>query len=916
MLYLGLDTIEHREAISFEQSRTELENELVDLASDISKDVFLKKIANGVNRFLETRSDNESIKNYIQALEKFLPTPFDLYVFDDNGKLITPREHNLRSRFLMNHIWQITRSDTEQQNSLYQRIRRQLSTFLGNEFNISLFLENPDTMLEIIVRYNHGRIYWKHDDKNPAKGIVMVFWEIPDLKKRLSITTDQTHQNLFSGLSVSSDHTFHKFGKRSISKELAKQLHRTFAYTNLKYSIINDILYVATNIENTMLIIGKPVTANCYKNSKNVFAALMLFVCFISCAFVALKRQNVRLSIKVKVTMLFLTSTLIPLMGFSYLSHIYLTDKQNTMRTKIESQSRQILTSIDESFRDAASHSYEDLNRIKELFSENHYSDLKPLIKQKIREKKLAGLEIRDTDSASIIMSQHNEMIFEGMSNVTNAFSAFAIDAQLDTNLSKNVEPLMTMVVTSPEARMLYMFDRPGESHRIGLGSVPLFLYWDLFENENKPLFILILQQASHILDMLVNQNMLHFLAQSTYKPHIVAARHNNSGRWAPASIFESNELTRFCNRAIYTDTPIANKITINQKEYLVVAQKGRVASDYSFFCFYPYELIRNEIEFLRNITILGFLFFIIVAASAGSLVSNYFLKPVDSLSQGVKAIEAKNSQFRIKTFQNDEFGDLATKFNQMIEDLKEMNMAEDIQKSLLPNTFTDTNGYQIAYYNKMASSVGGDFFDIHNPQPDKIALFIGDVTGHGVSSALVMAMVKAVVRQCLIEGLPLDETIREINDVIFNNFKAKKVNKMMSFIAAELDTQSGKLALCNSGHCYPFKVDLEGNIKEIKSIGYPLGALKKIRKIKTTFEELQPGESILLYTDGIVEIQNEQNDLFGYDRLSSELSAMRNKNASEIIAQFVESSNDFAGNKQPDDDITMIVVKNNNTVS
>jgi serine phosphatase RsbU (regulator of sigma subunit) len=497
------------------------------------------------------------------------------------------------------------------------------------------------------------------------------------------------------------------------------------------------------------------------------------------------------------------------------------------------------------------------------------------------------------------------------MRDISEAFSRFCIDNMLGTNFSKSVDPILSMIIKAPEGGMFFLFDRPGEIHPMHFGPAPLLILWDIIENKvNEKVYIFVLQSASVLLKKLVKTKMQQLHASTKKSNYTIVARNNISGQWFPATPVQTSELKKFSQRLQFSNKPDDFQIQINDKNYLLTGQNGKYAQNYSFFCFYPKQIIENKLTTIRKLIYLGLIVFLIVTLLAGNILSNTFLTPISRLGQGVEAIKNRNGEFRIETEQKDEFGDLSSSFNHMIEDLKEMQLAKDVQESLLPSDFPKVDRYDIEYVNRMATDVGGDYFDLQRLEDNRIIIIIGDVTGHGVSSALVMAMAKAIVYQGLKEKKSLNELFSDLNLAIHTYFQIPPARKMITLFAAVLDQSDNSLTCVNAGHNFPMKLMANGKIEDFSAVHLPIGAQKKLRNLKTCKYQLQRGDMIVFYTDGIIEVKNSQKQMYGYDKFKANLVKMTDLTAQEAINQMVETYDNFLEGNEPDDDITVILVK------
>jgi phosphoserine phosphatase RsbU/P len=238
----------------------------------------------------------------------------------------------------------------------------------------------------------------------------------------------------------------------------------------------------------------------------------------------------------------------------------------------------------------------------------------------------------------------------------------------------------------------------------------------------------------------------------------------------------------------------------------------------------------------------------------------------------------------------------------------EELNIARDLQISMLPAACPKIEGFDIAAISTPAREVGGDFFDFIEMGEGKIGLVIGDVTGKSVSGALVMSSSRSVFRMLSEQDLGVGEIM------IRANRRMKKDIKSGMFVAllyAVLDSKEKTVSLCSAGqtqpvHCSatcdkPILVQTEGD-------SFPIGILEDAEYTGTRLN-LGPGDRLVFYTDGIVEATNEQGDLFGFDRLLNVVNEARSLKADLLLKEILDKVEAFVGAAPQHDDLTAIVI-------
>jgi serine phosphatase RsbU (regulator of sigma subunit) len=239
----------------------------------------------------------------------------------------------------------------------------------------------------------------------------------------------------------------------------------------------------------------------------------------------------------------------------------------------------------------------------------------------------------------------------------------------------------------------------------------------------------------------------------------------------------------------------------------------------------------------------------------------------------------------------------------------EELNIARDLQVSMLPSNTPQIKGFEIAAYSLAARQVGGDFYDFIDMGEDKAGMLIGDVTGKSVSGALVMSASRTVFRM-------LSEEQRTVKDnMIRANRRIKQDVKTGMFVAllyAVLDSEDKTLTLCSAGQTQPVYLSAitgEAILVQTEGDTFPLGILDDAEYEETRLQ-LESGDKVVLYTDGIVEAMNEKEEMFGFDRLQQLIQASQTTDAESLLKEILATVNEFAGTAEQHDDLTAIVIQ------
>ncbi len=236
----------------------------------------------------------------------------------------------------------------------------------------------------------------------------------------------------------------------------------------------------------------------------------------------------------------------------------------------------------------------------------------------------------------------------------------------------------------------------------------------------------------------------------------------------------------------------------------------------------------------------------------------------------------------------------------------EELRVAHLIQRTLLPKSVPELEGYQIATYYQPAREVGGDFYDFLELEDGRLGVVVGDVTGKGVPAALVMANTQSVLRALAQRGgITPGQVLAEANEVLYAYIPP---NMFVTCFYGILDAESGRLIYANAGHNLPCCRRHNGHAGELRARGMPLGLMPGM-----SYEEeeavLAAGDVLLFYSDGLVEAHDHKGEMFGFPRLRA-LIAEHGEERS-LMDSLLEELYSFTGEGwEQEDDITLLTLR------
>ncbi|HEY4363442.1 MAG TPA: SpoIIE family protein phosphatase [Bryobacteraceae bacterium] len=236
----------------------------------------------------------------------------------------------------------------------------------------------------------------------------------------------------------------------------------------------------------------------------------------------------------------------------------------------------------------------------------------------------------------------------------------------------------------------------------------------------------------------------------------------------------------------------------------------------------------------------------------------------------------------------------------------KEMDQAAAIQKRLLPSAAPVVNGLDIAGRTTACRTVGGDYYDFLKFDDGRIAMLVGDVAGKGMPASLLMSSLQARVHVLFEDGDELAEKVTRLNKSTCKNCPD---NRFITFFMTVLDPKTGELVYTNAGHNPPVLVRASGEFETLAGGGMILGILP-MAKYSESKAQMNIGDTLVLFSDGVTEAANPEGEEFGEDRLAALVASVRKAPAVQIIEEIHKAVDTFTEGAPAADDVTVVIAR------
>ncbi len=234
---------------------------------------------------------------------------------------------------------------------------------------------------------------------------------------------------------------------------------------------------------------------------------------------------------------------------------------------------------------------------------------------------------------------------------------------------------------------------------------------------------------------------------------------------------------------------------------------------------------------------------------------------------------------------------------------VKDMEFARTVQESFLPQKAPEIERYRFSAHYTPAQEVGGDFYDFIHLSEGRIGIVIGDVSGKGVPAALYMAKLGSDLRTLAFTEKDPANALQQLNNLLAERSRR---GMFATLLYVELDSQSGGMIMSNAGHLPPIIRQKDGTVKKLSAAGgAPLGILQGMNFGQET-AEIKPGDTVILYTDGIIEAMNATGDLYGFERFEA-LILKSPADPDALKSAIINDVNRHTGRSPQHDDLTLV---------
>ncbi|MBF0407316.1 MAG: SpoIIE family protein phosphatase [Candidatus Riflebacteria bacterium] len=849
------------------------------------------------------------------------------YIFAPEGKLIFPENLPQEKKNLMNYIWQNLTKDNaiplndEYKNFEYKITQDNLDEYFNKGFDLKKLSASRQKMLIYDNLNGQNGIYWDFRDGNFPGGVIVIFNKIPAW---IDIIQSKIAEN--PGLSmIIKDNAGKIFtaGKRPSSNDFKKYKYR-LSFSPEPTHQLDDVIWTNLPTPDLTFFACKTIPLNFWQKFKPIFIFIYLVFFMLISQFAFWWKMTGRspyISLGIKVLFLFFLLVFIPLSGIGFLGAKSYRDTSKARSEEVFRKSEEIFRSLNESYFSWIQKQVLKLRQIRDdpRISSDQKSlldDLRGLMaKSEIMTYALYSLD------GQLLISLYKTEYIEKFGQISDTFAKMCIEKKLQDRLSSTKQLkgntsgkdlMVQSLFELPESGFPSLIEKPDTPVISRFSQKQDVWYWDVYKDPSASAAFVFIQpyQPKIVNDCLSSE----IKKKRTFGRGIfqIIVKEEGKNSWIPDYDDLPERFHTIMHEIELGKNPVRTKIKWQGQEYLAAGFPGYHLKDRSFLILFPESEIIRDLNKLSDLLLIGALMALVFTFGTAYIISDSFLRPIDWLSRGLTSLKTGNYSYRLPIDSQPEFAQICKAFNEITANAQEANMAKLVQEQLMPSSMLEISPYMILGCSIPATQLGGDYFDYFAIDERYVLVIAGDATGHGVPAALLISIVKAtVVYQLSIKSTP-EQILTAVNLAIMTNVKRAL---LFTMILCFLDTYTGETKLTSAGHPYPYRCDAKGNWQLFPiPPGIPLG-VKSNYPFQSTVINMLPGESILFYTDGLVESLGEDTGPDGFILFQEFLNTLKDITADQLPGKIVnEHPSKSTGIAQPDDYTAVILSRKKET--
>ncbi len=802
----------------------------------------------------------------IKATQKNLLSKYDLdisiYKFDKK-KLVDTAPEQASNKWLMRNLFPaLTETDIPKIEAKRVELDKKIEFSFGYGKNLISLKNNPEIIIYTVISGKESFAAWT---SRGDKGVIILSSGLPDKDKILKEVVNKSTkiQDLkYSG----------RITAKSVTTEekLAAVANKFLTRYSLEHGIYNDLEWYFVTTKNN----ERFYTA--YERRNSVYYRCMIFlriffilIIFLITIVIINFSNNSMLSLKKFVTLIFIASSILPLTITGTTSLESIDTLTNIHKNELRSSMEEAIGNIIQKFGTYLNNCSDTLNELTNppqngFRNKQSYDEVTKKVVAAFPE---ARVSFRNAGSVQVYCNTTNyssgqETLFKSTSN---RYLEKYMPSRLE-EMKYYGNPFADMLVKKEDLGFSQICGYPNKLQYIKNAGYPMFVYIRVYPpSAGEAALVEVEPRLNHVLKN-YNQSIDQRSLVSKQQIINLTAFNPLKFRWSIPPNNSIKQLFEQAKAAYVINKPIFRKIIKNGRQIYSLCIPNTNYEDVCYTGSLSTDEFQKEINKLKLYIFIGAVVALVLLICIISWLMKQLIAPLGNLELGIKALSEHKFETKLPVPEgNDELVTLFKEFNFMMGENYDMQMAKNVQEGLITTKFPEIPGFLIYGFSIPAGDLGGDCLTSFTMPDGKLLFLIGDLTGHGIGSALMMSFVRSVTFNWSQNPKENPSSLADSIDQMLRDNKMS--NMFMGIICGVLDPSNGKISFVTRGHIYPLFLRNDNTSEWLGKPALPLGIGKKrLSEEQTT--TLLPGERILCISDGVIEIHKNNGMTIDYQQI------------------------------------------------
>lgn len=908
LLHHAIDASEAAERVATVAS---LRDELAELRSRVDPKNFYSRWFESLGRDDVTAENLDLIRNRIGRWGGSV----DLFRFDAAAVLATMTWHRPEASPAMRVIW---RELCPAPDGAPERTRAEEATLdllFGYDFTIGL-LQGAGVQGAIVKSgQSDSLLFWKRFENEG--GLICAVWQVPSGEELLRKLKRLHLRQGTTLLAARPGEPWRQSGVGCPGEAVTRASDR-FRLYKAPWLESDNLVWVPDRLGETELLACRPnpaVSAARLRLSVNVISILLAAGALIFWYRWLVRGADIWVSVRVKLILLFLFSTFLPLAGLAGLAVEAVSEREKVLTERALHQGKSLLESVDAGYE-------ADRNRLREVFrrirDDRGLRNPDPAVRQARltalqKRHAMVKIEFRDRRGELVVSTDSPDML-ERVENIFRVMAQIGLERHAPelippdvSGTVRQVDLFTRMAFENPALGLSSAMDQPGTVLNLDFAICRGLWFWDVIRDPSHPAaFVNIVKDRRAAVDYYLKQRFAA-RAKATDGFRVFAYDIDGGTLTGREKAGIPSTLRSLLDRSRISGTAATDAFFHRTVEHLAVCIPSVFLGRRQLMATIPRESVLATLGDFKTAVWLMFLVIATSAVVSGKILADLFLKPIAELAAGMTALQGGDTSVRVRVESGDELGELGSAFNRMLEDMQEVRMAKMVQDALIPAGRLAIPGFDAVVILRRVSELSGDYVDAMNLEDGRWLFVTGDVSGHGTSAALTMAMAKSITVQCAEESGDPVQLLSQLDRILFRLLDRRQ---MMYCTAFTLDTEAGSIEIAGGGAPYPVIRRQNGILEMIRMIHLPLASSPRPVPFPRHSYSLEPGDILMLYTDGLMKNCDAAGLPYGVERLEQAIRSAPMKDSAAFSQSILASYDDFVGSAPPDDDLSILILR------